>query len=132
MWPGCGSGPGSRRRPCIHHRVLHSPLVFDLIDTFNGRSIGGCTYHVHHAGGRGYDTFPVSAYEAEGRRISRYWGIGQTQGPIEGAAGTAAIPQQRRSILSPWPHAAADESATGRNQPGVSHTLDLRRPGRLS
>ena len=29
---------------------VHVPLVFDLVDTWNNRSIGGCTYHVEPSG----------------------------------------------------------------------------------
>ncbi len=117
--------PPSALHPTIG---THTPLHFDLIDTWNGRSIGGCTYHVSHPGGRSYDTFPVNAFEAESRRISRYSTTEHTQGTFTPRPDIDALREFYPSKTPPRPMAPPREEIPDE----YPHTLDLRRAPRFS
>ncbi len=91
--------PPSALHPTI---PTHVPLVIDIVDTWTGRAIAGCRYHVSHPGGRSFEVFPVNSYEAEGRRLARFESHGHTPGRTE---------PRRASVNPDYPL-----------------TLDLRRP----
>jgi len=84
--------PPSALHPSIG---AHVPLVFDIVDTWMKRSIGGCQYHVAHPGGLSYESFPVNAYEAESRRLSRFVAMGHTPGSLHVPPATIDVAASR-------------------------------------
>jgi uncharacterized protein (DUF2126 family)/transglutaminase-like putative cysteine protease len=113
--------PPSALHPLIAPNV---PLVFDIIDTWNGRSIGGCSYHVSHPGGRTYDTFPVNSFEAESRRINRFEDTSHTQGQVPTRPEVEPLRQFFTNQEPPRPMDVPPEEPNNE----YPYTLDLRRP----
>jgi uncharacterized protein (DUF2126 family) len=112
--------PPSALHPTIG---VHTPLVIDLIDTWSGKAIGGCTYHVAHPGGRSYEVFPVNANEAEARRVNRYQPWGHTPGTLTVPPVLASLNEFIAEGHGIVPMAPPPEEPTQE----YPYTLDLRR-----
>ncbi|MEO6547127.1 MAG: transglutaminase family protein [Ferruginibacter sp.] len=111
--------PPSALHPTIG---IDAPLTFDIVDTWNSRSIGGCTYYVAHPGGRSYDAFPINSYEAESRRWNRFSNTSHTQEVLRPSPGLGVvehyIEQDRESFFYDAPPVIINKE--------YPHTLDLR------
>jgi uncharacterized protein (DUF2126 family) len=70
---------------------VHTPIHVDLVDNLLARSMGGCRYHVAHPGGRNYERLPINAYEAESRRLSRFFREAHTPGLLKLAAARQSL-----------------------------------------
>ena len=90
---------------CLHPTIpVHAPLMMDLVDLWQRRSLGGCQYHVGHPGGLNPAVYPINTLEAESRRAGRFLKLGHTGGTI--------------TVADEWP------------SPDFPCTLDLRQPQR--
>jgi uncharacterized protein (DUF2126 family)/transglutaminase-like putative cysteine protease len=72
--------PPSSLHPTL---AAQSPVVLDVYDCWNGRSVGGCAYHVSHPGGLAYDCFPTNGLAAETRRMARFLPFGHSAGSFD-------------------------------------------------
>ncbi len=121
----CGIRYRAWQPPSALHPTIgvDTPLSFDIVDTWNNRSVGGCTYYVAHPGGRHYDSFPINAYEAESRRVSRFGDTSHTQDVLRPAPYMTIvahyIEQNRLPFLCDPPPAEINKS--------YPYTLDLRK-----
>lgn len=119
--------PPSALHPTI---APHVPLVFDVIDTWNNHSVGGCTYNVAHPGGRSYEDFPVNDYAAETRRITRFWDYGHTPAELVRAPLVSTSPAARATFSVTPATAKPFVPPTEELSNDYPFTLDLRHKNR--
>jgi uncharacterized protein (DUF2126 family) len=115
--------PPSALHPTIKPDV---PLVFDIYDRWNERSVGGCTYHVAHPGGRSYDTFPVNTLEAEGRRVNRFQDTGHSLPEVTEVLQAGGGAQVQRSVVESTNSPKKLEVRKPPARKEFARTLDLR------
>jgi uncharacterized protein (DUF2126 family)/transglutaminase-like putative cysteine protease len=92
-----------RLSAALHPTIpVHTPLAFDLIDTWRARSVGRCTYYAGPPDGGVYTTRPADAAEARERRLQRFQVSAPTDDPV-------AIPPEENNPIFPmtldlrWP-----------------------------
>ncbi len=121
----CGVRYRAWQPPSALHPTIgvDTPLTFDIVDTWNSRSIGGCTYYVAHPGGRSYDSFPINANEAESRRVSRFGTTSHTQEVLRPSPSFSVVAHYVEQNRLPFYY---DAPVADMNKDYV-HTLDLRR-----
>ncbi len=111
-----------RLSAALHPTVpVHTPLTFELIDTWKGGSVGRCTYYAGSPDGTAYTSRPANATEARERRLERF----QITEPF---TDQIALPRDEKNPVYPmtldlrWP-APADSSHA--ELPGLTATGEL-------
>jgi uncharacterized protein (DUF2126 family)/transglutaminase-like putative cysteine protease len=96
-----------RLSAALHPTIpVHTPLTFELIDTWRQRVVGRCTYYAGPPDGSVHMTRPTSATEARERRLARF----QVSEP---AAERVAMPEEESNPIFPmtldmrWPAAGS-------------------------
>ena len=125
---------GIRYRAWQPHSALHptlgvdTPLIIDLYDKWTNKSVAACKYHVAHPGGRNYQTFPVNSFEAESRRISRFFDFGHSINLVEP---TVQQTQQVGRFITKVNILSTEEISTETISEEYPNTMDLRRYKRV-
>jgi uncharacterized protein (DUF2126 family) len=84
-----------RLSAALHPTIaVHAPLVFEIIDGWNERSIAQCTYRVGPPEDRQYSSRPANATEAEQRRRERFHVSDPAPGPV-------TAPQEENNPIFP-------------------------------
>ena len=84
-----------RLSAALHPTIpVHVPLVFDLIDRWEERSIGRCTYYAGSPDGHSYTARPVNATEAHDRRLQRFLKSDETLDKM-------AVPKEETNAIFP-------------------------------
>jgi uncharacterized protein (DUF2126 family) len=97
---------------------VHSPLTFDLIDTWRNASVVRCIYHSGRPDGEFYPGRPADAEEAAARRGERFIVASPPSGPFP-APGLESNPVFPMTLDMRWPSPDEMAGKTRKIEPGA-------------
>jgi uncharacterized protein (DUF2126 family) len=110
---------------CLHPDLpVDAPLIFDIVDVWSNRSLGGCAYHVSDPGGRSYEDVPVNANVAEARRLARFE---EDRHTVETASIKTPVTTTGVRFESTSPVEVVTQAQALETSAEFPHTADLRR-----
>ncbi len=105
-----------RLNATLHPSIpVHTPLVFELVDSWKRVSLGRCSYFVGRPDGELYEGRPQDAEEAKSRRMQRFE-------LSEASGGTVTLPEEEKNPVFPmtldlrWPTPGGTVSRTASGQ----------------